>query len=101
MPNVTEKKIKELNEPDLEGPPTHAEAETAFDGIYLGLHKYDYASFPRPIEGLQPHTQYGITKTVLLDRSTNHTVSTCTTKPLKKCNSENNVPNGLKRMLST
>ena len=46
MPNITEKKVKELNEPDLEGPPTQAEAEAAFDGIYLGLHKYDYASFP-------------------------------------------------------
>ena len=46
LPTITDKKIKELNEPDLEGPPTQAEAEAAFDGIYLGLHKYDYASFP-------------------------------------------------------
>ena len=45
MPNITDKKIKELNEPDLEGPPTQAEAEAAFDGISLGTHKYDYASF--------------------------------------------------------
>ena len=36
MPNMIDKKIKELNEPDLEGPPTQAEAEAAFDGIYLG-----------------------------------------------------------------
>ena len=49
MPTITDNKIKELNEPDLEGPPTQAEVEAAFDGIYLGTRKYDYASFPRPI----------------------------------------------------
>ena len=41
MPNITDKKIKELNEPEFEGPSTQAEAEAAFDGIYLGTQKYD------------------------------------------------------------
>ena len=48
MPAVSEKKVNELNEPELEGPPTLADVTAAFDGIYLGL-KNMTVSFPRPI----------------------------------------------------
>ena len=101
MPNVTEKKIRELNEPDLEGPPTQAETEAAFDGIYLGTKNTTMYRFHNQLDGFQPHTHYGITKTVPPERSINHIVNTCTTKHSKKCSSENNVPNGLKPTLNT
>ena len=36
MPPVSERKVNELNEPELEGPPTLANMTAAFDGVYIG-----------------------------------------------------------------
>ena len=49
MPIATDNKIGEMIKPDFEGPPTLAEVTVAFDGIYFGLQKYNYVSFPRPM----------------------------------------------------
>ena len=46
MPFVTDDKIDDMDEPDFEGPPTLSDVTAAFDGIYHGLQKYDYVSFP-------------------------------------------------------
>ena len=49
IPFVIDDKIDDMDDPDLEGPPTLANVTAAFDGIYLGLQKYKYMSFPHPI----------------------------------------------------
>ena len=101
MPFVTDDKIDDMDEPDFEGPPTLSDVTAAFDGIYHGLQKYDYVSFPWPI-GRFPssqniwyheHSDTGMTSYPYY--------RTCWMKPWTKSSSENNVPNGLKQMLST
>ena len=49
VPIVTDDKIDDLDNTDLQGPPTLADVTAAYDGIHLGLQKYEYVSFPRPI----------------------------------------------------
>ena len=49
IPFVIDDKIDDMDDPDLEGPPTLANVTAAFDGIYLGLQKNEYVSFPHPI----------------------------------------------------
>ena len=49
VPVVTDDKINDLDNTDLQGPPTLADVTAAYDGIHLGLQKYEYVSFPRPI----------------------------------------------------
>ena len=58
VPTVTDDKIDDLDNTDLQGPPTLADVTAAYDGIHLGLQKYEYVSFPRPISrfpSLQQH----------------------------------------------
>ena len=56
MAVVTDDKIDDMDEPDFEGPPTLSDMTAAFDGVHLGLQKYDYVSFPQPI-GRFPSSQ--------------------------------------------
>ena len=49
-PIVTDYKIACMDDTDVQGPPTLGNVITAFpNGIYLGLQKYEYESFPCPI----------------------------------------------------
>ena len=101
MPTITDKTIKVLNEPDFEDHLHKLKQKQLLMESTLVLINTIMHRFQDQLDVFQPHTQYGITNTVQLEKCTNHTVNTCTTKHSKKCNSENNVPNGYKQMSST
>ena len=103
MSTVTENKIEELSEPDFEGPPTLSDVTAAFDGIYLGLQKYDYVSFPRPIGCFPASHKFWYHENSDTGRKyyPNCQYLSKKNKPLMKSNSENNVPNGSRQLLST
>ena len=47
---ITDYKIDSMDDTEVHGPPTLENVNSAFPiGIYLGLQKYEYVSFPRPI----------------------------------------------------
>ena len=67
MPNITDKKIKELNDPDFEGPPTQAETEAALMESTSVSTNVIMHRFHGQLDVFQPHTQCGITNKVPLD----------------------------------
>ena len=48
-PKITDFKINSMDDSDVQGPQTFEATSTTGDGIWLGLRKYEYVSFPRPI----------------------------------------------------
>ena len=48
-PKITDYRIDSMDDPDVQGPQTFEATTTTDDGIWLGLRKYEYVSFPRPI----------------------------------------------------
>ena len=48
-PKITDYKIDSMDDSDVQGPQTFEATTTTDDGIWLGLQKYEYVSFPRPI----------------------------------------------------
>ena len=49
-PIITNYKIGSMDDTDVQGPPTLGNVTTSSpNGIFLGLQKYEYVSFPRPI----------------------------------------------------
>ena len=48
-PKITDFKISSMDDSDVQGPQTFEATTTTDDGIWLGLQKYEYVSFPHPI----------------------------------------------------
>ena len=47
-PKITDHKIDCMDDSDMQGPQTFMATTTTDDGIWLGLQKYEYVSFPHP-----------------------------------------------------